>query len=334
MQIKRLHKNVYKLYSYARTQECLDVYRQKYKEIVEKWEQLKSEGVSDKLCQEFVGVSRATYYRAKRKLEGLKQGIIPPSKKPRALRKPQWGESEKQLVLRIRRQNPTYGKAKISVILRRDHGQTISESTVGRILKTLFKKGLVQKSLSAPRQKRKRNFQKHARPWRYGMKGLKAGQMVQIDHMSVSCNQVTIKHFQAWDPSSKFIQANAYSTATSQTAKKFLLELLEKAPFKISSIQVDGGSEFMLHFEEACAELSIDLYVLPPKRPQYNGGVERGNRTFREEFYARRNLLADSVRAINAELQKAVKKYNTYRPHFSLKGLTPMQYLHNNLSEA
>ena len=30
MQIKGLHKNIYKLYSYARTQECLDVYRQKY----------------------------------------------------------------------------------------------------------------------------------------------------------------------------------------------------------------------------------------------------------------------------------------------------------------
>jgi hypothetical protein len=40
MQIKGLHKNIYKLYAYARTQECLDVYRKKYESKVHKWEKL------------------------------------------------------------------------------------------------------------------------------------------------------------------------------------------------------------------------------------------------------------------------------------------------------
>ncbi|CAO5682100.1 MAG: hypothetical protein HEEMFOPI_01589 [Holosporales bacterium] len=35
-----------------------------------------------------------------------------------------------------------------------------------------------------------------------------------------------------------------------------------------------------------------------PHRPQDNGGVERGNRTFKEEFYSNPNLLEDSVRGI------------------------------------
>ena len=43
----------------------------------------------------------------------------------------------------------------------------------------------------------------------------------------------------------------------------------------------------MAEFEQACADLDIALFVLPPKKPQYNGGVERSDRTFREEFYAR-----------------------------------------------
>lgn len=235
-----------------------------------------------------------------------------------------------QLILRLRRENPTYGKAKIAIILNRDHGLMISESTVGRILKHLMTKGLVHKSLSAPRQKRNRKFQKHARPWKYSMRPVKPGQMVQIDHMSVTVNQITVKHFQAWDPKSKYIQAHVYSNATSQTAKRFLLELIENTPFTISSIQVDGGSEFMLHFEEACAGLGIQLYVLPPKRPQYNGGVERGNRTFREEFYARRDMLADSAGEINAELQKAVNKYNSYRPHANLNMMTPLSYIQSS----
>lgn len=333
MQIKGLHKNIYKLSSYALSQEKLEGHRKKYEKQVKPWKKLKSEGVSDLTCSEVVGVSRATYYRYSKRLCELGKGICPPSKRPSRLRKPLWGESEMQSVLRVRRDNPTYGKAKIAVILKRDHGVCLSESTVGRILKHLMIKGVIQKSLSAPRQKRRRNFLKHAKPWAYGMKASRLGEMVQIDHMSVTVNQVSVKHFQAWDPFSKHIHAHVYSSATSSTAKRFLMELIEKAPFKISSIQVDGGSEFMLHFEEACGELGIDLYVLPPKRPQYNGGVERGNRTFREEFYARRDMLADSAGAINAQLQKALHKYNSYRPHANLNMLTPFAYIHSHYPE-
>lgn len=87
----------------------------------------------------------------------------------------------------------------------------------------------------------------------------------------------------------------------------------------------------MKSLEKACAELDIKLYVLPPNRPQYNGGVERGNRIFREEFYARKDLLADSIGGLRAELKKAQHKYNTYRPHHPLKGKTPMEYIQNIL---
>ena len=46
MQIIRLHKNVYKLYAWARTQECLDAYRIKYEATVRHWDALRAEGVS------------------------------------------------------------------------------------------------------------------------------------------------------------------------------------------------------------------------------------------------------------------------------------------------
>ncbi|MEE9272018.1 MAG: integrase core domain-containing protein [Robiginitomaculum sp.] len=75
--------------------------------------------------------------------------------------------------------------------------------------------------------------------------------------------------------------------------------------------------------------MNVPLIVLPPSRPTYNGGVERGNRTFKEEFYYRRDLLADSIGAMRFELKKAVEKYNTYRPHHALARLTPMAYIQN-----
>lgn len=161
------------------------------------------------------------------------------------------------------------------------------------------------------------------------MKASQLGELIQIDHMSVSKNQFPAKHFQAWSPIGKFIYANIYSNAKSRTAKRFLKELINSAPFKILSIQVDGGSEFMKDFEKACKDFNIPLYVLPPQRPQYNGGVERGNRIFREEFYARKDILADSLCSLRADLKKAVQKYNSYRPHNSLNGLTPLEYIHS-----
>ena len=45
-------------------------------------------------------------------------------------------------------------------------------------------------------------------------------------------------------------------------------------------------------------KLDIPRIVLVPKSPKYNSGLERGNRTFREEFDARKDVLNDSTRAM------------------------------------
>ena len=334
MQIRRYPRIIHKLYASSRTQECLDAYRQKHKKGVNLWERLKEEGVSKSLIQNLSGISRASYYRHKKVLDKLDEGILPPSKKPNKLNKPNWGEAAKQLVLKLRRESPTYGKEKIAIIINRDHNQYISESRVGRILTHLREQGLITRSLSALRPKRKRTFRKHVHPWTYkDYKTMSLGERIHIDHMTVSKNGIVVKHFQAWDRKSKHIFARVYSHAKASSAKRFLLEFVKEVPFPILSIQVDGASEFRAEFEEASAELTIPLIVLPPQKPECNGGVERGNRTFREEFYRQHSLLEDSVGRIQAELCKAVSKYNSYRPHRTLKGLTPLSYIHNYLSE-
>ena len=331
MQILSLPKNLYKFYAYARTQECLDTYRNIYQNQVHLWLKLKSEGVSNTTCSEVVGISRATFYRHQRILNHLKMGKAPPHKKPKHINKPQWNESDMQRVLTLRRKHPTYGKNKIAIILKRDHNSTLSESTVGRILTYLKAKGLLTKSVSAPRYIRRRSYTKgYAIPWYHKFyKNMALGERIQIDHMTVSKHGRTFKHFQAWDRLSKFIHADVFSAASSRSAAEFLKDLVAKCPFKILSIQVDGGSEFRGDFEKTCEELSIPLIVLPPAKPTYNGGVERGNRIFREEFYANPRLLADTISSMRKALTQALHIYNTFRPHYSLKGLTPMQYLLN-----
>ena len=83
----------------------------------------------------------------------------------------------------------------------------------------------------------------------------------------------------------------------------------------------------MKEFAQTCVNLKTLLYVLPAKKPKYNAGVERGNRAFRNEFYNQQSLGAESFVEIKNALFKALQKYNTFRPYFSLKGLTPMEYL-------
>ena len=48
---------------------------------------------------------------------------------------------------------------------------------------------------------------------------------------------------------------------------------------------MDGGSEFCAQLEDACKELGIRLFVLPPRSPKLNGHVEKAQRTHTEEFY-------------------------------------------------
>ncbi len=327
MQMFCLHKNIYKLASYALRQENLSETAERLRKALGNWDLLRLERVRDDKIARITGISRSTYYRRKRaiRLYGLK-GFENRSRIPHKKRQSKVPESFIHMIYTIRKENPTYGKAKIAVILRRDHNIMISESTVGRVITKLIEQHKVERSCSCAKSKRRRVFKHHAQRWQYGMKAMAPGEMVQIDHMTVTKNNISFKHFQAWDPITKTIVAQVTSSAKSCTAAGFLKKVVADLPFKLKSVQVDGGSEFMRDFEVECEKFNLSLYVLPPKRPQYNGGVERGNRIFREEFYNRKDLLADSVRHFNALLQKAVLKYNSYRPHFNLNGLTPYEY--------
>ena len=216
-------------------------------------------------------------------------------------------------------------------MLQRDKGLKVSVSTVGRILKKLIKLGRVKPvcyyygHLSP---KRARVFNQHAKRWKQGMKAKVPGQLVQIDHMSISLVRgMSIKHFKATCPVTKITVCQAYHNASSQTAAQFLLMVKAEMPFKLDSIQVDGGSEFRNRFEDACAKSNIELFVLPPRSPELNGCVERCNRTLRYEFYQLYDGLLSLIELRRA-LAKYMKLYNLFRPHQALDLETPFSYYH------
>ncbi len=304
------------------------------------YKRLRSEGCSEATALQTVGMSRATYFRWKKSLEEKDlQGLDNGSKRPKSFRKRTWTLELQNLVFKLRQENPLYGRLKIHAVLRRDFSQVwnVSVTTIGRILKKLLELQWIKPIwilTASKKTARRREFQKHAKRWRYGMKAEKPGEMVQLDHMSVSLETSrTVKHFQATCPLTKITITEVCSNATSAAAAKFLKKMKAQFPFPLRSIQVDGGSEFMKDFEAACQTENIPLYVLPPKSPKYNGCVERRNGTFKYEFYYQYGG-EDTIEAIRASLEVYQTRYNTFRPHQALNLKTPMDYYEKHYAMA
>ncbi len=299
---------------------------------LQRFEQLRTQhGLTAVQAAEILGIGRATLYRWRQRFEaeGI-TGLIPLSRRPRNVRQRTWDMNLAAIVRRLRMSFPAWGKAKLGPLVRAQ-GFDVSDSTVGRILHWLKARGRLPDTPVHGGRRR------HGRPWRrpwarrapYGLKGKHPGELVQVDVLHVNLLPgVTIYHFTAWDSASRWSVGQVYSRASSRCAADFLKQLQQRSPFPIQAIQIDGGSEFRGEFEQACQKAGIVLYVLPPKRPQRNGGVERANGIWRYEFYACYPL-PTTIRELRPLALWWEQVYNLLRPHQALNQQTPAQYLRN-----
>ena len=327
MQIQSLRIKSYRSWRVADSASEAAIARMKKLEL---YEQLQSEGCSTVLCLRAIGWSKATYYRwLRRYRQPGWAGLESLRRRPGRTRERQWTKQQAQAVYHLRRRYPLWGKRKLWKILVRDQHLNVSESTVGRILSTLMAKGQIKPAsfyYGHLKPRRRRQFTHHAKRWRYGMRAKVPGELIQIDPMRVGLPAgFSLKEFKAACPVTGLVVLRAYSRATSRNATPFLKSLITQLPFTLSSIQVDGGSEFRDEFEQACKDLSIKLYVLPPRKPEWNGCVERANGTSRYAFYPfyQGSL---TVAAVNRALADYQWTYHYYRPHDSLALMTPMRY--------
>lgn len=338
MSIFKLLKNVVSKLFKTKKKEISSLENKKIKEKYEKYEKfllLKNKKIPIAEIPSIIGLSKSEFYRISKKLKVCTWETMEiKTTRPKNVKQSRFKQNVKDKILEIRQDNLTYGKEKIATILARDFPAigVISTSSVGRILTDFRAQNLIQRSISYYKLKKKRDFKDHAQRWTYdGCRPKKCGEFVQVDHMTVLKNNMYFKHFTAICPTSKMLFSKVFSNATSFSANLFLQDAIDYFPFKIKSIQVDGGSEFMSYFEEGCKNSETPLYVLPPASPKYNGNVERSNRTFREEFYARTDVDAKTVFEMNKQLLLAVKKYNEFRPHCSLTFKTPLSYYKDSL---
>jgi putative transposase len=301
------------------------------RDAIARWMLLRSRGLTAADAAKGVGASRASLYRWAASLE-------PRSRHPHRVRRKTWTPALMRAVERIRRDNPMWGKEKIAVLLARE-GLAVSVSTVGRILKSLMERGVVTPVPSLRRRPGGRRFRiigktRHAKRLPKGMRATRPGELVQVDTLFVTpAPGRAVKHFTAYDPVAKWTVGLVAGRATARCATALLDKLTAEAPFPIAGIQVDGGSEFRAEFEQACASRNLTLFVLPPKRPQLNGHVERAQGSWRYEFYAAYDLPGRLDR-LQPLVDAFAHRFNHDRPHQALGGRTPAEYLAARSSEA
>ncbi len=322
MQIRGLHRAIYRgarLASRLETKERSDAVERR--DAVARWQQARRDGLTAERAALAVAVPLSTLYRWQKRPEHQ-------SKRPHNPRRPRRCPKLVLAVETLRKRYPMWGKDKLAPLIWRQ-GFDASVSMIGRILSALVGRGAI---LAVPNLRRaskhapRRHKRLYATRLPKKMKPARPGQIVQLDTVHIGLVPgKTIRHFTAYDPVAKWTVAKAYNRATAASAKLFLDKLQADMPFKVEAIQVDGGSEFMAEFEAECHARNLKLYILPPRMPQLNGGVERCNGAWRYEFYATTEM-PENVEALNPLIDDFQDTYNHVRPHGALGGLTPAEY--------
>jgi hypothetical protein len=119
---------------------------------------------------------------------------------------------------------------------------------------------------------------------------------------------------------------------------------------KVIRAQTDHGTEFTLPenvntqasyargdtedalFTKECERLGVLHRLIRIRTPELNGKVERSHRTDGERFYSRFRF--ENEYTLHHALQHVwMPEYNEQRPHSSLGGMTPMDFLKRRLQE-
>ena len=104
---------------------------------------------------------------------------------------------------------------------------------------------------------------------------------------------------------------------------------------EIDSVMTDNGAEFGSGknaknkenhpFERLLMEMQMKHLYTKPYRPQTNGKIERFWKTLKEDFTE--DSLFNDINDLKEELLGYIVYYNEHRPHSSLNGLTPKDFL-------
>jgi len=146
--------------------------------------------------------------------------------------------------------------------------------------------------------------------------------------------------FVAIDRATRWVFLKVTASKSANTARRFLKDLIEQAPFKITKVLTDNGKEFTDRFcatgerkptgkhpfDKACAEHNVEHRLIRPRRPQTNGMVERFNGRIQEVV---RQTKFRSAKELRDTLYQYCRVYNHHIPQRNLGHITPIEALKN-----
>jgi transposase InsO family protein len=276
-------------------------------------------GNVSRTCRYF-GVSRETFYQWKKAYERDGERALINSKpcpqNPK-LRTPAHIEEK---ILHLRR---TYhlGQLRIAWYLQRYHDIKVSS---GAVYNVLVRHGLNR----LPRNAKKRTVM-----WQRYEKQV-PGHHVQVDVKFLDFKDQSgekVRRFQytAIDDATRIRALKIYEKHTQANAIDFVNYVVEKFPFRISTIRTDNGHEFQAQFHWHVTDLGMVHSYIKVRTPRLNGKVERSHSTDKQEFYQLLTYTDDVD--LNKKLEEWESYYNYHRPHSGLKGKTPYEVLREKL---
>jgi transposase InsO family protein len=150
--------------------------------------------------------------------------------------------------------------------------------------------------------------------------------LFEIDTVVLFWGSVKVYLITAIDRVSRVAFARMYTSHGSRAAADFLKRLTYLVGNTDFALVPDNGSEFHGEFIKAAREFKITLAYARPNTPKDKPQVERFNRTIQEEFIALGNSCL-SVEEFNRRLTRWLIDYNMYRPHQSLRYLSPLEWV-------
>lgn len=139
--------------------------------------------------------------------------------------------------------------------------------------------------------------------------------------------------FAAIDDYSREAVARIASERSTAAATAFLEYVLTTLPYPVAAVMTDNDLVFTMRFAHQAAGVTrfaqalrsagIEHRLIPPRRPQLNGKVERFIKTIDEECFR----VVQPTRSLGrmGALARFLEYYNHARPHQSLGGLSPVE---------
>lgn len=140
---------------------------------------------------------------------------------------------------------------------------------------------------------------------------------------------------QAIDDMSRVAYVDVFSDERGPTCASFLRAAaawFARQGVRIERVMTDNARNYVdsRDFQTALVDLGARHKRTRSYRPQTNGKSERFNRTLLDEWAYARPYASNNDRLL--ALPDFVDRYNSHRSHTSLRGLTPMAVLVNNVS--